>query len=119
MIVSDLVSKVNLAGKVAVGGKVAAGAVAVNSSVRVWPSGERATVKALEVAHQAREAAVVGDAVVVGLGGIEPEMVSVGSCICHPEFPVHCSKKLRVSPLSVYSSLLLHYFFAGYARECV
>lgn len=97
MIVSDLVSKATLAGKVVVGGKVAAGGLMVNTTVRVWPSGALATVKMLEVAHRGNEAAVVGDAVEVGLGGLEREMVTIGSCICHPDFPVHCSTKLRVS----------------------
>ena len=96
LIVSDLVSKASLGGKVGVGGKVAAGALAAGSSVRVISSGALATVKGLEVQGQGRDVAAVGDAVDVGLAGIEADAVHVGSCLCHPDFPVHCSRRLRV-----------------------
>lgn len=96
MIVSDLVSKASLGGKVGVGGKVAAGAIAAGSSVRVLPSGALATVKALEVQNTGRAVAAVGDAVDVGLSGVEADAVHIGSCLCHPDFPVHCSRRVRV-----------------------
>ena len=96
MIVSDLVSKTGLAGKVGVAGKIDCGALAPGSAVRVWPSGATATVKAIEVQGENAPVAAAGMAVEIGLAGLQPEDVAIGSCLCHPDFPVHCTKRIKV-----------------------
>jgi hypothetical protein len=96
MVISDLVSKTSLAGKVGIAGKIHAGAVCVGACVRILPSNVVATVKAIEAQGVAVPVATASAAVEVGLVGLEEEDVRVGSCMCQPDFPVLCSRRLRV-----------------------
>lgn len=96
MVISDFVNKPGLAGKVGVAGKIDCGALAPGTAVYVLPAGVHATVKALEAQGESAPVATAGMAVEVGLTGAQPEDVNIGSCLCHPDYPVHCTRRLRV-----------------------
>jgi translation elongation factor EF-1alpha len=101
IVVSDLVSKPSLVGKVGVGGKLDCGALAAGAQVYVLPAGMLATVKAMEVQGSAASLAVAGAAVELGLNGVQGEDVAIGSCLCHPDYPVRCAMRIKVCADSV------------------
>lgn len=96
MVVADLVAKPSLSGKVGIAGKVHSGAVAIGSALLLLPSNSVATVKSLEVQGVPAQLAVAGDAAEIGLTGVEATDVELGSVACHPEFPVQCTRKIKV-----------------------
>lgn len=86
--VSDVTTKGKQGGGVGVGGKLEGGAVRVGTKVALVPSGEVATVKAIEVDGQLAALARAGDTADLTLQGLDPANLFIGAVLCHPAFPV-------------------------------
>ena len=73
------------------------------------PSGEIATVRSLERDNHVCNIARAGDNVTVSLQGVDPNRVTAGGVLCHPDFPVAVSKhfELRIVVLDVTTPILI------------
>ena len=122
-------------GPAAVGGKIEAGSVRKGQKVLVMPAGVLATVRAVEMSGgaggddansgAARGAEIVGyagDAVDVGLDGVDPLSLAPGAVLCHPEFPLVPAARMTVRivtletvrvPILVGSQVVLHAYSAA------
>ena len=111
-------------GGCAFGGRLESGAIRPGMHVCLSPSGQLATVKALQVGGESVSVARCGDAVEVGLTGLTDPHTALlpGSCLCPAAHPAPAAHRLslRVSvlaprvPLLRGSTVTLH---LGAARE--
>ncbi|CDO98420.1 unnamed protein product [Coffea canephora] len=96
-------------GQLSVVGKVENGALRSGYKVLVMPSGEIATVRSLERDNHVCNIARAGDNVTVSLQGVDPNRVTAGGVLCHPDFPVAVSKhfELKIVVLDVTTPILI------------
>lgn len=76
-----------------ISGKIEAGTLKPKMKVMLMPGSHEATVKALEVGGKAADLGRAGDTADVGLVGIEPEAIQIGSVLCLPDFPIRRVRK--------------------------
>ncbi|CAM6034630.1 unnamed protein product [Sphagnum compactum] len=88
-------------GPAALAGKLESGAIRIGSKVRVMPSGEIATIKAIEQEGKPLTVAMAGDGVDIGLTGVEAGMLSPGGVLCHPDFPIPVASRFEVRVLTL------------------
>lgn len=88
-----------------IAGRLATGAVQPGDSLLVQPSGESATVKALDVSSQPRDYTVAGEIPTLHLVDIEPQHLRGGDVVCSPQHPIHVLKQFEVN-VSALESLL-------------
>lgn len=96
--ICDTVSSRSL-GQVAACGKLDRGALKSGSKVMVMPSGELASVRALERDSSSCTIARAGDNIFVGLHGIDGSHVIPGGVLCHPDYPVNTASSLELKIL--------------------
>ena len=87
MCVRDIFKTQSL-GAVVTAGKIEAGEVCLGDKLMVMPVMEIATVKKLEVAGDPVPFARAGTNAELGLGGIDPVCLSLGSYLCDPKSPI-------------------------------
>lgn len=83
------------AGGVSVAGKIESGRVFVGDKVAVMPLGEVAQVKSIELRSDAVKWGEAGSNIVVGLVGLEKNIVRVGSVLCDPQALVPVASRFR------------------------
>lgn len=95
-------------GQVAASGKLDAGAIKVGTKLLVMPTGEEATVKAIEQDGKELNVAKAGDSVDIGLQGIDSSILMTGGVLCHPNFPVPLARRieLKIAVLDVKKPIL-------------
>jgi elongation factor 1 alpha-like protein len=71
-----------------VSGRIDAGTLQIGDQICVMPSGERATIKSLEVDQEPSDWAVAGQNVTLNLTDIEPIHLKSGDVICDPRSPI-------------------------------
>ncbi|KAL3688674.1 hypothetical protein R1sor_014983 [Riccia sorocarpa] len=98
LIVAELVKSRTL-GQAALSGKLESGAIRIGSKVLVMPTGETATVKAIEQDGRPINVALAGDSVDVGLTGVDPAILYTGGVLCHPDYPVPVVTRVEVRVL--------------------
>jgi elongation factor 1 alpha-like protein len=65
------------------------------------PSGEIASIKAIEQEGKPLTVAMAGDGVDIGLTGVEAGMLSPGGVLCHPDFPIPVASRFQVRVLTL------------------
>lgn len=83
-----------------VSGKIEAGHIQIEDTVLIVPSGESATIKAMEMDGSAVEYAVAGQMATLHLGDIDPIHVHVGDVICDRQQPVQCIRRFTAKALA-------------------
>eukprot|EP00164_Ancoracysta_twista_P002562 GFYU01003413.1.p1 GENE.GFYU01003413.1~~GFYU01003413.1.p1 ORF type:complete len:701 (-),score=178.20 GFYU01003413.1:100-2202(-) len=78
----------SLALGMSVGGKIETGNVVVKDKLLVMPVNEIVSVKGIEVQGDSCKWGKAGDNVSLGIEGIEPQQIWVGSILCDPEKPI-------------------------------
>ncbi|XP_020401173.1 HBS1-like protein isoform X2 [Zea mays] len=86
-------------GQLAAYGKLETGAIQIGSKVLVLPSGQEATVKAIERDSNSCTVARAGDNVAICLQGIDGKQLIPGGVLCHPGFPVPVANHLELKVL--------------------
>lgn len=113
--ICDAISSHSL-GHVAACGKLERGAIRSGSKVHVMPSGDVATVKAIERDGSPCTVGRAGDNIAVSLQGVDGSCVIPGGVLCHPDFPVTIASKMElkilvleiVTPILVGSQVEFH-----------
>ncbi|XP_072995549.1 uncharacterized protein [Typha latifolia] len=114
-------------GQVAVCGKLESGAIQNGSKVRVMPSGDLGTVRAIERDSCRCNLARAGDSVAINLQGIDVGHLMPGGVLCHPDFPVTVAYRLElkilvldiITPILVGSQVELHIHHAKESARVV
>ena len=108
MPVAEVLPKSRELGATPAAGRLEAGALVPSTEVRVAPSGRVVKVKKLQSQGEPRELARAGDAVELGLLGLEEGELRQGDVLCHPSFPVPVVRRLeaRVVTLDIMVPLL-------------
>jgi elongation factor 1 alpha-like protein len=83
-----------------VSGRIDAGSLQVGDPISVMPSGERATIKSLEVDGEPSDWAVAGQNVVLNLVNIDPIHLRSGDVICSPDSPIQNIKSFITKVLA-------------------
>eukprot|EP01018_Ginkgo_biloba_P020861 Gb_36048 [translate_table: standard] len=121
------VMKSRTLGQVAASGKLEGGAIRIGTKVLVMPTGETATIKAIEQDGEARTVAKAGDSVDIGLQGIDSSILMTGGILCHPDFPVPVATRIELKvaildirmPILFGSQVELHAHHAKEAAKIV
>ncbi|ODM15042.1 hypothetical protein SI65_09537 [Aspergillus cristatus] len=71
-----------------ISGRVEAGSLQVGDELLTMPSGEKATIRSLEVDGDVSDWAVAGQNVVLNLANIDPVHLRSGDVICHSSSPI-------------------------------
>ncbi|KAJ9619893.1 hypothetical protein H2203_008167 [Taxawa tesnikishii (nom. ined.)] len=71
-----------------ISGKIDAGSLQVGDSILAMPAGESATIKGIEIEHEAADWAVAGQIVILHLTDIDPVHLRVGDIVCSPQKPI-------------------------------
>lgn len=79
---------------VSISGLVRSGNVQVGESIIIQPSGEKATVKGIELAGVSKEWAAAGDIAALHLADIEPQHLRSGDIVCGSSKPVSVAKNI-------------------------
>ncbi|KAK3115516.1 hypothetical protein LTR53_005052 [Teratosphaeriaceae sp. CCFEE 6253] len=75
-----------------VAGRISAGSVQVGDIVTVQPSGEKATIRAIDVSEEPRDYAVAGQICTLHLADIEAQHLRSGDFICSSQQPARVAK---------------------------
>ncbi|XP_020275714.1 HBS1-like protein isoform X1 [Asparagus officinalis] len=114
-------------GQVAACGKLERGALRSGSKVLVMPSGDLATIRAIERDSSPCSVARAGDNVAVSLQGIDGGHVIPGGVLCLPDFPVTVASTLELkilvlaitAPILIGSQVEFHIHHARTAAKVV
>ena len=71
-----------------ISGRIEAGSLQIGDHILTMPSGEKATIKSLDVDDEASDWAVAGQNVVLNLVNIDPVHLRSGDVVCSPSAPV-------------------------------
>lgn len=83
-----------------ISGRLASGSVQMGDTVLAMPSGERATIKGVEVDNEPADWAVAGQNVILHLTDIEQKHLKPGDVICPPSSPVQNVSSFSVKVLA-------------------
>ncbi|KAJ3195602.1 hypothetical protein HK101_011665 [Irineochytrium annulatum] len=85
---------------VSVSGRIEAGSTQIGDEILLMPLGETGVVKGIEVSNKMAKWAVAGDNVVISLGNIDIQQLSVGNVICDPLKPIPVATLFRAKILT-------------------
>ena len=74
--------------RLSISGRIEAGSLQIGDQILTMPSGEKATIRSLEVDDEPSEWAVAGQNVVLNLVNIDPVHLRSGDVVCSPSFPI-------------------------------
>ncbi|KAF2719238.1 hypothetical protein K431DRAFT_286970 [Polychaeton citri CBS 116435] len=80
-----------------VSGRISAGNVQVGDAAVIQPSGESATIKAIDVADEARDWAVAGQLCTLHLADVEAQHLRAGDLLCSAKSPVRPTRDFTVN----------------------
>ncbi|KAL9608322.1 MAG: hypothetical protein Q9167_006843 [Letrouitia subvulpina] len=83
-----------------ISGRLASGSIQTGDTVLAMPSGERATIKGVEVDNEPADWAVAGQNVILHLTDIEQKHLKPGDVICPPSSPVQNISSFSVKVLA-------------------
>ncbi|KAJ9661587.1 hypothetical protein H2201_006443 [Coniosporium apollinis] len=83
-----------------VAGRIAAGSLQVGDQVLAMPSGEKATIKGIEIDNAAADWAVAGQMVTLHLTDIDPVHLRYGDVLCSPSNPIKNVKSFTAKILA-------------------
>ncbi|PTB64630.1 hypothetical protein BBK36DRAFT_1122831 [Trichoderma citrinoviride] len=76
-------------GTTTLAGRIDSGTIQVGDALLVQPSGESAHIRSIMLDTEAKDWAVAGQNVSIGLTGIDPVHVKVGDIVCHTKDPIN------------------------------
>nr|POE53508.1 isoform 3 of hbs1-like protein [Quercus suber] len=88
-----------------ISGRIASGTLQTGETLLIQPSGESASIKALEIADEARDYAVTGQIVTLHLADVEAQHLRVGDAVCTPAHPVRVLRTYTAKVEAVQSLL--------------
>jgi elongation factor 1 alpha-like protein len=100
MPIADIVTEVRSLGSAACGGKIESGSLQKGQQIVLMPANVKATVKTIEVDGLSVDFAPIGTTVDVGLTGIDPIHLQVGSVLCHVDYPMIPANEIEVRVLT-------------------
>ncbi|KAL9032670.1 MAG: hypothetical protein Q9214_007867 [Letrouitia sp. 1 TL-2023] len=83
-----------------ISGRLASGSIQMGDTVLAMPSGERATIKGIEVDNEPADWAVAGQNVILHLTDVEQKHLKPGDVICPPSSPVQNISSFSVKALA-------------------
>ena len=87
-------------GTTTLSGRIDAGTLQVGDVLVVQPSGENAYIKSIMIDNEAKDWAVAGQNISLGLTNIDPIHIRVGDILCHPKDAIPCGDSFTMKAMA-------------------